>query len=110
MICGSDGILAKLTNDNGKIANGSSEVKVGAGIGIFEDFRKVSKTLAIILTFLGVVAGAAANFDNPVMVGRLCNFGCCSIYLSGTSFGSHNRYYLRTRGGNFGIFNNFHLL
>jgi hypothetical protein len=24
MICGSDGILAKPTNDNGKIANGSS--------------------------------------------------------------------------------------
>jgi hypothetical protein len=25
MICGSDGILAKPTNDNGKIANGSKE-------------------------------------------------------------------------------------
>jgi hypothetical protein len=26
MICGSDGILAKPTNDNGKIANGSAKV------------------------------------------------------------------------------------
>jgi hypothetical protein len=29
MICGSDGILAKPTNDNGKIANGSALVAPG---------------------------------------------------------------------------------
>jgi hypothetical protein len=32
MICGSDGILAKPTNDNGKIANGSWEVGAAAHI------------------------------------------------------------------------------
>jgi hypothetical protein len=31
MICGSDGILAKPTNDNGKIANGSPGRQVGLG-------------------------------------------------------------------------------
>jgi hypothetical protein len=31
MICGSDGILAKSTNDNGKIANDSARVRVGQG-------------------------------------------------------------------------------
>jgi hypothetical protein len=30
MICGSDGILAKPTNDNGKIANGSSSAHLKA--------------------------------------------------------------------------------
>ena len=31
MICGSDGILAKPTNDNGKIANGSVHLFIGIG-------------------------------------------------------------------------------
>jgi hypothetical protein len=31
MICGSDGIMAKPTNDNGKIANGSQGRGAGAG-------------------------------------------------------------------------------
>jgi hypothetical protein len=33
MICGSDGILAKPTNDNGKIANGSEAETVFRGRG-----------------------------------------------------------------------------
>jgi hypothetical protein len=57
----------------------SSEALEEAGVGTFEDFRIASKTLAI-LPFLGVDAGADANFDNPIMVGGLCSFGCCSIF------------------------------
>jgi hypothetical protein len=34
MICGSDGILAKPTNDNGKIANGSKII----GLKIYTDY------------------------------------------------------------------------
>jgi hypothetical protein len=58
----------------------SLEALVEAGVGTFEDFRTASKTLVILLPFLGVDAGAGANFDNPVLVGGLYSFGRCSIF------------------------------
>ena len=58
----------------------SSEALVEAGVGTFEDFRTASRTLAVLLPFLGVAARAAANFDNPVMVGGLCSFRCYSVF------------------------------
>jgi hypothetical protein len=58
----------------------SSEALVEIGVDIFVDFRTASRTLAILLPFLGLAAGATANFDNPVVVGGLCSFGRCSIF------------------------------
>jgi hypothetical protein len=58
----------------------SLEALAGAGISTFEGFRTTSKALAILLPFQGVAVGAAANFDNPVMVGELCSFGCCYVF------------------------------
>jgi hypothetical protein len=42
---------------------------VETGVGTFEDFRTMSKTLAILLPFLEVIVVAVVNFGNPVVVG-----------------------------------------
>jgi hypothetical protein len=55
--------LAAATSPNSSIL--SSEALVEIGVGTFEDFRTACRTLAILLPFLGVVAGADANFDKP---------------------------------------------
>jgi hypothetical protein len=70
--------LAAAASPNSSIL--SSEALVGAGIGTFKEFRTASRTPAILLPFLGVAAGADANFDNLVAVGGLCSFGCYSIF------------------------------
>jgi hypothetical protein len=47
----------------------SSEALIETGVGTFEDFRIASRMLAILLTFLGVVATAVVDLDNPVIAG-----------------------------------------
>jgi hypothetical protein len=53
----------------------SSEVLAETGVGTFEDFRTASRTLVILLPFLGVIATPIDNFGNPVVVGGLYSFG-----------------------------------
>jgi hypothetical protein len=57
MICGSDGILAKLTNDNGKIANGSLGWAVGVG-------ASPSSLFQVPLAVLGWAVGAVWDVTN----------------------------------------------
>jgi hypothetical protein len=49
----------------------SSEALIETGVGTFEDFRTTSIMLVILLTFLGVVAAAVVDLDNPVIAGGL---------------------------------------
>jgi hypothetical protein len=58
----------------------SAEALVETGVSTFEDFIIASRTLAILLPFLGVAVGADANLDNPVMIGGLYSFGCSSVF------------------------------
>jgi hypothetical protein len=47
----------------------SSEALVETGVGTFEDFRTTSKTLAILLPFLGVITAVVVNFATPSWLG-----------------------------------------
>jgi hypothetical protein len=76
--------LAAMAPPNSSIL--SLEVLAEAGVGTFEDFWTASRTLAILLPFLGVVAGADANFDNPVMLGGLYSFGYSIFELFASAF------------------------
>jgi hypothetical protein len=65
------------------------ETLVGAGAAIFEGLRTVSRTLAILLPFLGVVAEAVSILDSPGAAGELCSFNCCLVLeLSAIIFSS----------------------
>jgi hypothetical protein len=70
--------LAIATSPNSSIL--SSEALVEIGVGTFEDFKTASKTLAILLPFLGVAAAEVANFGNPIMVGGLYSFRCSYVF------------------------------
>jgi hypothetical protein len=93
--------LAATTSSNSSTL--SLEILVGAGVAIFEGLRIASRTLAILLPFLGVAAEAAAILDSPGAVGELCGFGCssvlelycCFLQLNGGNFGYCSGYYYR---------------
>jgi hypothetical protein len=57
----------------------SFKILVGAGVAIFKGLRTTSRTLAILLPFLGVTAKAVAILDSPGTTRELCSFGCCSV-------------------------------
>jgi hypothetical protein len=57
----------------------SLETLAGAGVAIFEGLRTTSRTLAILLPFLGVAVEMVAVHNNPDTTRELYSFGCCSI-------------------------------
>jgi hypothetical protein len=78
--------LATAASPNSSVL--SSEI-VEVGVDNFEGFRTTSRTLVILLPFLGVIAVTIVVFDNPVIAGGLCNFGCSSVLeLFGSDFSS----------------------
>jgi hypothetical protein len=57
------------------------ETLAGAGVATFEGLRTTSRTLAILLPFLGVAAETIIVLDNPGTTGELFSFGYCSIFV-----------------------------
>jgi hypothetical protein len=61
------------------------EASVEAGVDIFVDFRTASRTMSILLPFLGVIAAAVVNFGNSVVVGGLYSFEWSFVFELFTS-------------------------
>jgi hypothetical protein len=67
-------VLAATTYSNSSTL--SLETLVGVGVATFEGFRTASRTLTILLSFLGVVAGIVVVLVSSRSDGEICSFGC----------------------------------
>jgi hypothetical protein len=66
----------------------SLEILAGAGVAIFEGLRIASRTLAVLLPFLGVATEADVTCDSPCSIREFCSFGCCSVLEPSVDFSS----------------------
>jgi hypothetical protein len=57
----------------------SLQILVWAGVLIFEGLRTLSRTLAILIPFLGVATEVDAMLDSSCTIRELCSFGCYSL-------------------------------